>query len=283
MLKGFGDCPRYRHTWGRRQDRDRAGPPLARSFLILAPLMLGPYLTALSSRSLELDPFTGFLRAIGFAVCHQLPERTLVAAGSLLPVCARDTGIYLGFLVGLVLIAALEGEHPREMPSWPILVLCVGFVGVMGWDGVTSYAGLRQTTNDIRLITGLLAGFAMPPVVLGMLNYQLWGESAPGRVLGPQSHSLAWIGAIPITYLAVRYAPLGIDMLLAPLIALAIIVAFTSVNLVMVTLAPPFERKARDLKGFLVPTAIAFALSAAELALAGWLHATAVRALIGRL
>lgn len=206
-----------------------------------------------------------------------------MAAGSLLPVCARDTGIYLGFLVGLVLIAALEGEHPRDMPPWSILALCVGFVGVMGLDGVTSYAGLRQTTNDIRLITGLLAGFAMPPVVLGMLNYQLWADSASGRVLGPRSHRLAWIVAIPITFLAVRYAPAGIDILLAPFSALAIIVAFTSVNLVMVTLAPPFERKARDLKGLLVPTAIALALTTAELALAGWLHASAARALSGGL
>lgn len=185
--------------------------------------------------------------------------------------------------MALVLIAALEGEHPREMPSWPVLVLCVGFVGVMGLDGVTSYAGLRQTTNDIRLITGLLAGFAMPPIVLGMLNYQLWADSAPGRVLGPRSHRLAWVGAIPITFLAVRHAPPGIDVLLAPLISVAIIVAFTSVNLVMVTLAPPFERKARDLRGLMVPTAIALALSAAELALAGWLHAAAARALAGGL
>lgn len=206
-----------------------------------------------------------------------------MAAGSLLPVCARDTGIYLGFLVGLVVIAVLEREHPRDMPPWSILALCVGFVGVMGLDGVTSYSGLRQTTNDIRLVTGLLAGFAMPPVVLGMLNYQLWEESAHGRVLGDRSHRIAWLAAIPITYLAVRYAPPGVDALLAPLTALAIIVAFTSVNLVMVTLAPPFERKARDLKGLLVPTAIALALSAAELGLAGWLHAAAARALTGGL
>lgn len=209
---------------------------------------------------------------IGFAVCHQLPERSLAVAGRTLPVCARDTGIYVGFLLAFALIGILERDHPRDMPPARVLVACGLFIVLMGLDGVSSYAGLRTTTNDLRLVTGTLAGAALPPIVLGMLNFQLWRRGSARRVLEPWTHQALWLATVPVGYAVMRYpvAPLAP---LYPLAAIAgVLVAFTSVNLVMVTLLPPFERKAGRIRDLVLPVAIALVFTAAELAVAGGLH-----------
>lgn len=219
-----------------------------------------------------------FYRLVGFAVCHQLPQRSLFVGGRQMPVCARDTGIYIGFLVAFVLIASLERDHPREMPPWPVLIACAVFVGVMAFDGVTSYAGLRPTTNDIRLVTGLLAGFALPPVVFGMLNYQLWRQGSAARVLGTRLHQGIWLAAIPATYVLVRFPIGGAWFLYATVVIAGVLLAFTSVNMVMVTLFPPFERKARRWLDALPFAALGLVLTGFELGAAAWLHAAALRA-----
>ena len=124
----------------------------------------------------------GLLHAFGYGLCHQLPERSFFGAGVQVPVCARDTGIYVGFVVSLVVLSALSrGRRPRGFPpprAWAILGLLVLTMAV---DGVSSYAGWRSTTNDIRLWTGLAAGFACAAIVLPMLNDTLWRSPGQGR------------------------------------------------------------------------------------------------------
>lgn len=228
-----------------------------------------------------MDLLAELYRLVGFAVCHQLPERSLVAAGATLPVCARDTGIYVGYLIAFTLLVGLERDHPRDMPPWHVLGLCGAFIAAMGLDGVSSYAGWRATTNDLRLATGLLAGFAIPPVVLGMLNGQLWRVGAPSRVLGPRQHQAAWLGAIPIAFMALRYPLPVLDRLYSTLAIAGVLTAFTTVNLVLVSLVPPFERRAERWRDAVPLAGLAFLLTAAELAFAGWLHAFALRLAAG--
>ena len=42
------------------------------------------------------------LEYIGSLVCHQAPYRTIQIGGKFLPLCSRCTGIYLGFLLGIL-------------------------------------------------------------------------------------------------------------------------------------------------------------------------------------
>ena len=45
--------------------------------------------------------FWGKLRALGYAVCHQLEERSFCVHGVCSPLCARCTGMYLGAMLSL--------------------------------------------------------------------------------------------------------------------------------------------------------------------------------------
>jgi len=211
---------------------------------------------------------------LGFGLCHQLSARSFFGGEVQLPVCARDTGIYVGFVLSLLVIAALDrGRHRSDLPRIGVLVLGGAMVAVMAWDGVTSYAGLRATTNDIRLITGLLAGWALPLVVAPLVNSQLWVRSDPGRVVdGPRDVAL-WLAGVPAAYVLVRWGLPLLDVVYPVLVAVCIVVTFVSVNAIIVTLAPRFERKFDRLRGAWPVIVLALAISIAEVGAAAALRA----------
>lgn len=206
------------------------------------------------------------LHLLGFGLCHQLPARSFFGGGVQAPVCARDEGIYFGVLLGITLISMLHrGRRPREFPSPLGFVVAALFVGLMALDGVTEYAGLRATTNELRLITGLMTGYAIAMLVAPMLNGELWRRSDPTRVLEPSWKLGAYVATLPIAYLAVYYLAPFLGVVYPVLVGLAIIGALLAVNLVIVSLFPPFERRAQRRVDLLLPSAFALLLTAIEI------------------
>lgn len=219
------------------------------------------------------------LRAFGFGLCHQLSERSFFGGGLQVPVCARDTGIYIGFAVSLVVLALLSrGRRPRGFPSpvaWSVLGLLVFTMAV---DGVSSYAGWRTTTNDIRLWTGLAAGYACGAVVLPMLNDTLWRRPGDERVLASARDIVIWLATIPVVWLAIRYgAPLlGVGYPL--LVVVFIMVTLTAIDLVVVAMLPAFDRQAESWRQIATPAVIAFGFAVLEVWLAALLRAAITNA-----
>jgi uncharacterized membrane protein len=215
---------------------------------------------------------------LGYGLCHQLPERSFFGGAYQVPVCARDTGIYLGFVVSLWLVAvASRGTKPSELPPWPVLALAAAFVGVMALDGITSYANLRTTTNDVRLVTGLLAGWALPALVVPMLNGQLWRVPGRRRALDNSRDVWLWLAGIPVTFAVARWLLPLTGILFPVLVSVAIIVTFVTVNLVIVTIAPPLERKAERLRDAWPAILAALLLTCFEVALSAGLRVLLVR------
>lgn len=222
-----------------------------------------------------------FLHLLGYGLCHQLPERSFFSGGVQLSVCARDTGIYLGFVVGMVAIRLLAGrDRPSELPRWPVLVLIGLFVAAMGVDGVSSYAGWRTTTNDLRLITGLLTGWGLSALTLPMVNSQLWVRPGPGRVPEGAMQIGAWLAMLVATFAVARWLLPLTGIVYPLLLAVAILATFTSINVVFVCLIPYFERRAQRLRDALLPLSIALVLTVLELAAAAWLRVIAQRLLL---
>jgi uncharacterized membrane protein len=223
------------------------------------------------------------LHWLGYGLCHQLPARSFFAAGYQLPVCARDTGIYFGVVASLGVIALVDrGRRSSGMPRPWVLTLAAALFAFMVWDGVTSYAGLRTTTNDLRLITGLCAGFPLGLVLAPLLNSQLWRKRSEGPVLGAAWQVAVWAAAIPLAFMFLRYAApfLGAAYPLAT--AAAILMTFTAVNLVVVLLAPHFERRAEHLRDVWLAVLIALSGTLVEIAALAWLRVVLLSVVLSR-
>lgn len=81
--------------------------------------------------------------------CHQMAHRSYFYKGKQFPICARCTGILVGYLAG-ILYAFIWG-HLSIMVS---LLLIVPLVV----DGGIQYIIKRESTNNRRVLTGILAG-----------------------------------------------------------------------------------------------------------------------------
>ncbi len=217
--------------------------------------------------------FDELMHLLGFGLCHQLPERSLFGGAHQLPVCARDTGIYVGFALSILLISLLERRRrPSEMPPWPLIVAGVGFVVAMGVDAVTSYAGVRETTNTLRVLTGTMTGFALTLAIVPILNGQLWRRPGNGRLLAAPWKVAVWLGAVVLSFPLMRYV-LPLTGFVYPILAsLAILFTFTATNLAVVSLLPPFERRAERLRDAWLAILIALGFTAVELVAAGMLR-----------
>lgn len=87
-------------------------------------------------------------KTVGAMGCHQLPERSFFIRGRQFPMCARCTGVWAGYLLGICLYAFYK------IPIWLDFLFCE----LMFADWLIQYIDLRQSTNIRRLITGLLCG-----------------------------------------------------------------------------------------------------------------------------
>lgn len=130
----------------------------------------------------------GKLGAVGYAVCHQIESHTLSIGGKLLPLCARCTGMYLGALAALMVLAPRDkrGGPPSRAKLGVLAVLFLVFVV----DGVNSSltlisdsAPLYPPSNALRLATGIMMGVVLANLLIPLWNQTLWIEKDPRPIL----------------------------------------------------------------------------------------------------
>lgn len=125
--------------------------------------------------------FWGKLHALGYAVCHQLEERSFCIHGICSPLCARCTGMYLGALLSLG-YQSVQGRKAKFPPVWVIVVLVLLF-GWFGVDGLNSFlhffpnfSGIYEPSNLLRLITGMGLGLGIGAVLFVLFNRTVWSN-----------------------------------------------------------------------------------------------------------
>jgi uncharacterized membrane protein len=185
---------RLRHAKG-----TMAGSKIPYIFFLVALLLFNGliFLTPLIASQ---DASTGNLLYLAFApTCHQLTSRSLCliksnggqfsigdcmesdvlsytkattmavgdGIGYKFPVCARDVGIYLAMLAGLL---ALPFVRKIESEDWPNKWILVAAAVPIAIDGTTQLFGFRESSNLLREVTGAIIGVALPFYIVPMLN-----------------------------------------------------------------------------------------------------------------
>ncbi|HEU5345375.1 MAG TPA: DUF2085 domain-containing protein [Ktedonobacterales bacterium] len=226
------------------------------------------YLAALAALIfLPGDTLLARLRALDGGICAQLPSHSFYPAGQQLPLCARNTGIYLGFALGFLTLLVTGRVRAARLPRWPVALLLVGLVGFMALDGFNSLfldlglPHLYQPQNPLRLTTGLGAGVAMVAFITPVTNSILWrAEDARASF-----RSFAQLSVVaPLLLLALLAVASQVGWLLYPIALLSsagLLLALSLVNLVFLLSFSPligrFERWRQMLPVFTVALGLA--------------------------
>ncbi|MDE3078139.1 MAG: DUF2085 domain-containing protein, partial [Chloroflexota bacterium] len=134
-----------------------AGDSFLFSFATLP--VLAPLLAAAGWRPVAQEIFAAY----GW-VCHQMPSRSFFILGQQMAYCERNTAIYGSMAVA----GLLWGRYGRKLTGLHPLLYGL-LVMPMAVDGFTQLFGLRESTWQLRVLTGTLFGvasvwFALPIV-----------------------------------------------------------------------------------------------------------------------
>lgn len=138
---------------------------------------------ALSVPFLSYFGLDGISKQIFFAlhlVCAQIPSHSFYIFGHQLGMCARNFSIYASMFVGC-LIFVLSKKRIPGIPWW----LWILMILPMAIDGTTQMFGLRESTWELRVLTGTLFGlgnvwFALPLIQKTILE-SLPAQSQNGK------------------------------------------------------------------------------------------------------
>lgn len=171
-------------------------------------------------------------------------------------VCARCSGLYLSFLFSFLLLWRVLKKYQPEKDFFLALIL----VFPLAFDGAFSYLGWWQTNNQLRWVTGVLAGFSFALLLLPFRLKNSDFQTNSSYLL----ERLKVLGGVTVLLLTLRLS--GEYYLENLLITLGILLLFFLINFAWVNFF--LKKRKQGLVAFL----FASALTIGELALLSYLH-----------
>ncbi len=98
-------------------------------------------------------------------MCHGLTRRCLELFDVPMPLCARCVGIYLGLLAGVAFFWLVPLLRERVMRN-----VAVAAIVPLALDGLTQLSGIRESSNPLRMATGMIAGLAFGLWILSAIE-----------------------------------------------------------------------------------------------------------------
>lgn len=92
------------------------------------------------------------LMLAGFRIgCHQRADRSFFWKDYQFPVCARCTGVIVGYIITLPLYFIWDAS----------IMLCIAFAAIMFVDWLIQHLRILESTNIRRLVTGVMGGYSI--------------------------------------------------------------------------------------------------------------------------
>lgn len=217
------------------------------------------------------------LHMIVHGVCAQAHYLTI--GGYTMPLCARNTGIYAGFLATVLYLLVLGRGRAAKMPPLSITIALGLAVIIMGIDGFNSLlldiGGYNVYTpqNYLRVITGLGMGIAIGTFFVLMFNLSLrYDARQDQRVLRNWPELLGMVATAALLYGLLFTAPEWLFYPLAIFSVLGIVGVLFVANMFVVAMLTGLEGRVLRLKQLSRPATFGLVLTVGELALLAWLR-----------
>jgi uncharacterized membrane protein len=201
------------------------------------------YLAALAALAfLPGDTLLQRLTALDAGICAQNPTHSFFPAGQQLPLCSRNTGIYIGFATTFLMLLALGRLRASSFPGrWvaAILGLAVLAMAVDGFNSLFFDLGLPHPYpphNLLRLATGLGTGVAVCAFIVPVANSLIWRDEDERSSFATPGALAVMLPALLLVFLAVGGSP-QVAPLLYPIALLStagLVIALSLVNLAFV-------------------------------------------------
>jgi uncharacterized membrane protein len=104
-------------------------------------------------------------------VCAQIPSHSFYILGYQVGLCARNLAIYSSMFAGGLVFIISKKRFPG-IPWWLFVLMALP----MAWDGFTQMFGLRESTWELRVITGALFGLGAVWFTLPLIQKLLTGD-----------------------------------------------------------------------------------------------------------
>jgi len=178
------------------------------------------------------------LRALDGGVCAQIPSHSFFPGGQQLPLCSRNTGIYLGFASTFLVLLAVGRIRSSRLPGVWVGVILALAVLLMAVDGFNSlFLDLRlphlyQPFNPLRLATGLGTGMAMAAFILPVTNGLIWRVDDERSSFGTLRQLALMLPVLALVWLLVADQVSWLLYPIAILSSAGLLMALSLVNLV---------------------------------------------------
>jgi len=90
-------------------------------------------------------------------LCHKIPSRSFFYRGKQFPICSRCTGLFIGYVIGIVCLILSIFMPFLIIKFWITLILIIPTVV----DGSIQYFTNYESNNLKRLMTGILSGIGV--------------------------------------------------------------------------------------------------------------------------
>jgi uncharacterized membrane protein len=91
--------------------------------------------------------------------CHQLPERSFFFKGFQMPVCARCTGVILGYFIAIPMFIIVG--YKNKLSIWGCLIMLI--------DWSLQQFKIKPSTNKRRFITGMFGGYGIMTIQINLI------------------------------------------------------------------------------------------------------------------
>ena len=180
------------------------------------------------------------LQWLDSGICAQIAAHSFYPGGSRLPLCARNTGIYLGFLTTLITLYGTGRGRAQRLPYRVLVIILVAGVAAMAVDGFNSLLvdlgqpHLYRPNNLLRLATGLVTGLALALLFMPMLNRLIWCGYNEQRSIASWKSLALYIPALVACFFVVAFQAAWTLYPVALLSTAGVLTALSSLNLIVI-------------------------------------------------